>query len=239
MIESTEDRINRVLPNTSPVLSLRIQGSIHYQHPGATTLLPAYTLSGLRKTPRLIQYEAGTVNLLIFFRAGGITAFFKTPAHALFNESVSLDYLVQQDALALLEDQLGYAENNNARIAAAEGFLLQQLAGQPPAADSLVMAALQQIQQHQGNLSIRQLAASLYTSPDAFEKHFRKIVGTTPKQFASLIRMKSVTQHRSQLTGFTSLALDAGYFDQSHFNKAFKQFTGLTPSDFFQQPRQW
>jgi AraC-like DNA-binding protein len=176
---------------------------------------------------------------LIFFRAGGITAFFKTPAHALFNESVSLDYLVRQDVLSLLEDRLGYAENNSGRIAVAEAFLLQQLAGRSTAADSLVMAALQKIHQHQGNLSIKQLTASLYSSPDAFEKHFRKVVGTTPKQFASLVRMQSVIQHRSLLPGLTSLALDAGYFDQSHFNKAFKQFTGLTPSDFFKQPQLW
>jgi AraC-like DNA-binding protein len=37
----------------------------------------------------------------------------------------------------------------------------------------------------------------------------------------------------------TNLALEAGYFDQAHFNKAFKQFTGLTPSSFFKAPPQW
>jgi YesN/AraC family two-component response regulator len=29
------------------------------------------------------------------------------------------------------------------------------------------------------------------------------------------------------------LAIDMGYFDQAHFNKDFKSFSGLTPRDFF------
>jgi AraC-like DNA-binding protein len=31
----------------------------------------------------------------------------------------------------------------------------------------------------------------------------------------------------------TSAALEAGYFDQAHFNRAFRRVTGTSPQDFF------
>ncbi|WP_343670973.1 helix-turn-helix transcriptional regulator [Chitinophaga sp.] len=226
IIECEELIINRVLPGIVPVLALRLKGNISLQNES----LPTYTLSGLRKTPRLIQYNPGTSNLLILFKEGGINAFFDIPAHEFFNESIALDNLVD---ITALEDQLGNATDC---ISVAENFLLQQLKRRKP--DQLILTATREIKQQQGNLNISQLASSLYISQDAFEKRFRKVIGTTPKQFASLVRMQAIVKNYSS-KDFTDLALEAGYFDQAHFNKAFKQFTGLTPSSFFNTPPQW
>lgn len=229
IIESEELIINRVLPGIVPVLALRLKGIVSAENEG----LPAFMISGLRKTPRLIQYHAGTANLLVLFKEGGMNAFFNIPANELFNESISLDKLVK---ISILEDQLGAAQNNAQCMAIAEKFLLQQLNNS--SADQLILAATEKIKHHQGQLSITQLASSLYISQDAFEKRFRKVIGATPKQFATLVRMQAIvkTPHPTDLT---HLALEAGYFDQAHFNKAFKQFTGLTPSGFFKSPPQW
>ncbi|MNL74133.1 Helix-turn-helix domain protein [compost metagenome] len=51
--------------------------------------------------------------------------------------------------------------------------------------------------------------------------------------------MKSVVEKgRTGLT-LAQIALEAGYFDQPHFNKDFKLFTGLTPTEFFKSPGLW
>ncbi|OMP79220.1 hypothetical protein BW716_11305 [[Flexibacter] sp. ATCC 35208] len=226
IIDSEALIVNRVLPGIVPVLALRLKGNISSQNES----LPTYSLSGLRKTPRLIQYHAGTSNLLILFKEGGLNAFFDIPAHEFFNESISLDNLVD---ISFLEDQLSEGTDY---IGIVENFLLQQLKHRTP--DQLILAATNAIKEQQGNLNITQLASSLYISQDAFEKRFRKVIGTTPKQFASLVRMQSIVKNYPS-KDFTHLALEAGYFDQAHFNKAFKQFTGLTPSSFFNTPPQW
>ncbi|WP_440135551.1 AraC family transcriptional regulator [Chitinophaga sancti] len=229
IIESEALVINRVLPGIVPVLALRLKGSTSSENAS----LPEFMVSGLRKTPRLIQYNAGTTNLLILFKEGGINAFFNIPANELFNESISLDHLAE---ISFLEDQLGKAQDNDQCIAIAEKFLLQQF--RSSSTDLLIKEATSAIRQQQGNLSITQLASSLYISQDAFEKRFRKVIGTTPKQFATLVRMQAIVKSPVP-KDLTNLALEAGYFDQAHFNKAFKQFTGLTPSGFFKSPPQW
>ena len=87
-----------------------------------------------------------------------------------------------------------------------------------------------------GIIKIKDLADTLYISQDAFEKRFRRVVGTSPKQFSSILRMRSITNIRQQKHTLTKIAFDAGYFDQPHFNKDFRLFTGQTPTDFFKLP---
>lgn len=212
-----------------PVLALRLKGRISSENES----LPGFLVSGLRKTPRLIQYHAGTANLLILFKEGGINAFFDIPAHEFFNESIPLHNLVD---ITCLEDQLGEAQDYHQCIAIAEDFLTARIKN--TATDPLILTATKAIKQQQGQLSITQLASSLYISQDAFEKRFRKVIGSSPKQFATLVRMQAIIK-KPGITDLTHLALEAGYFDQAHFNKAFKQYTGLTPSSFFKAPPQW
>jgi AraC-like DNA-binding protein len=88
-------------------------------------------------------------------------------------------------------------------------------------------------------IKIKELADAHYLSQDAFEKRFRRVVGTSPKQFSTIIKIKSIVDNKPQNGSLTQMALEAGYFDQPHFNKEFKLFTGLSPTDFFKIPQAW
>ena len=59
------------------------------------------------------------------------------------------------------------------------------------------------------------------------------------KQFAFITRMRSVVNGAWKNERFTDIALDAGFFDQAHFNKDFKLFTGQTPKAYFGSPAGW
>jgi AraC-like DNA-binding protein len=65
------------------------------------------------------------------------------------------------------------------------------------------------------------------------EKRFRQAVGTSPKKFASIVRFKHVIQRYDSGRSLTELAYEAGFYDQAHFIKEFKIFTGDTPEGFF------
>jgi AraC-like DNA-binding protein len=59
-------------------------------------------------------------------------------------------------------------------------------------------------------------------------------VGTSPKQLASLVRLRRVIDARHTGARWARLAIEAGYFDQSHFNREFRAITGESPRRFFQ-----
>ena len=234
IIDSQDGGVNRVLPDTSLVMAFQYKGRISCGAGDTRSNLPSSSVSGLRKSLRLFNYSKDTGNILVLFREGGAATFFRNPLHHLFNETVSLDQWINHRELSIIEEQLSEAKNDTQRINRIESFLLSLRYGHKP--DKLILAALQKIHLANGIIKIKDLADTLYISQDAFEKRFRRVVGTSPKQFSSIIRMKSITSCRPLKQKLTNIAFDAGYCDQSHFNNDFKLFTGQTPGDFFKSP---
>ena len=66
----------------------------------------------------------------------------------------------------------------------------------------------------------------------SFEKRFRKVVGTTPEKFASIVRFNTVLDNLNDTKSLTDICYENNFFDQAHFIKDFKQFTGDTPEQF-------
>ncbi|MNL12058.1 DNA-binding transcriptional regulator AraC [compost metagenome] len=186
---------------------------------------------------RLINYAAQSSALIIEFEETGASAFFKLPLHELFEESISLAHFFPQLEISIVEERLAEAESNLAKINIVEQFLYSKLLQHTP--DRLVSDAIAKIHANKGLIRINELAQSLFISNDAFEKRFRKTVGATPKQFSSIIKIKAIIDQNPTPGSFTEIALEYGYYDQPHFNKDFKLFTGQTPTEFFKSGLYW
>ena len=59
------------------------------------------------------------------------------------------------------------------------------------------------------------------------------MVGASPKKFTSIVRFRNIIQDYHPKAPLSALGFEAGYYDQAHFIKAFKCFTGETPEMFF------
>lgn len=238
IIESQEELQNRVLPNTSLALSFRIKGKNAFTSETGTFSLPNITFTGLRKSVRLINYTQNTSTLIVLFREGGASAFFKEPLYELFEKSISLDNIIQPTELEMVEDFLiNEAQKNLERVSFVERFLLERL--DDSKTDKLITEAIKKIHLTNGDIRIRDLAESLYISNDPFEKRFRKVIGSSPKQFASIVRLSSIVRRKPQAQKLFEIAYEAGYYDQAHFIKDLKRYAGLTPSEFFKSAPFW
>jgi transcriptional regulator GlxA family with amidase domain len=173
----------------------------------------------------------------VLFKEGGIRAFSKIPAHELFGLSIPAANLFPSAELDELVERLAEANTNPTRIQLMEDFLRGKLCHSAP--DLLISKAIQLIHDNNGIIRIKELVASLPVSQDPFEKRFRSQVGTTPKQYSSIVRLRSLIRRYPTCSSLTQAAHAAGYFDQSHFIKDFRLFTGQAPKDFFQSTRYW
>ena len=237
VIDCQEEVVNKVLPGTSPALAFRFRGQTNYINGTMKHSLPVSVMSGLRKSVRLINYHKNSSTIIILFQEGGAAAFFTEPLHELFEESVSLDSLLTARQTARIEEILAEAKSNQQRARLLDDFLLSRLSS--PKTDDLIISAIHHLQAAKGVLKIKAFAGHFNLSHDAFEKRFRKIVGTSPKQFANIVRMRSIILQKQPAQSFTDMAYDGGYFDQPHFIRDFKVFTGQTPTDFFKSPSYW
>jgi AraC-like DNA-binding protein len=63
---------------------------------------------------------------------------------------------------------------------------------------------------------------------------FRQAVGLTPKLYSRVLRFQDALARAAarQEASCVDLALEAGYSDQSHFNREFREFAGLPPGEY-------
>jgi methylphosphotriester-DNA--protein-cysteine methyltransferase len=95
-----------------------------------------------------------------------------------------------------------------------------------------VGAALRAIHADPGALRVGALALDLGMSVDGLEKRFRRAVGASPKQLASIVRLRRAIGSHGRGSTLTQLAHDAGYYDQPHFIRQFVAAAGSAPKAF-------
>jgi AraC-like DNA-binding protein len=87
------------------------------------------------------------------------------------------------------------------------------------------------ILQTKGNFKIQEMAGIMDMTRRGLELKFIKMLGATPKFFTEIIRFHNFVQSALQQNekDLTTLALDTGYYDQSHLIRECRKFTGMTP----------
>ncbi|MEI1278173.1 helix-turn-helix transcriptional regulator [Leptospira venezuelensis] len=231
IIESVSGMQNKILPGSSLVLSFRINGKISHKEENKDKILPPSGITGLRRFPRLIEYSKKSSTLLVIFKEGGASSFIREPLHHLFETNLSLDHLISPQKVSEIEEKLFQTKTYLEKISVLEKFLASEWIGNK--SDNLILDSIQKIRRFKGNLKIRDILKGMPISRDSYEKRFRESIGTSPKQFSNLVRMRNLIDSYSLNTSLTQAAQEAGYFDQAHFIKDFKTFTGQTPKQFF------
>jgi AraC-like DNA-binding protein len=228
--ENMDETIYKVLPNMGIVLGFQYAGHLTSVQDGSESSLSAAGVTGLVDSFRQFKNSAGIGSVLIYFTEIGFAAFTATPAHELFNLSVSLDQVFDKKLVAETGEKLALAKTDHVRIHIIEQLLLAQL--REIAQDKLIVEAVRLIYQSGGKVKIKELNERLFISQSPFEKRFRKLVGTTPKKFASIVRFNAVLNDLGMAKSLTDICYEHQFFDQAHFIKDFKLFTGDTPDKF-------
>lgn len=234
IVRSGDEGPFRVLPGTGLVMGFQFSGAMERLQDGVGRRLHRSGITGILGTAAIFRNTPGTGTVLVHFREAGAAPFLPGPVHELFGESLSLEQFMLRSELVLLEERLEEAAIDADRIALVEAFLLKRLRAEAP--DPLVVRALALIHESRGTLRIAQLATRLHTSRSPLERRFRARVGATPKQYAGIVRMKHVLRAHVPGTSLLDTALDAGFYDQAHFIKVFRDHTGEAPQRFFGAP---
>lgn len=108
-----------------------------------------------------------------------------------------------------------------------------QLLQQQDVQTTLVDDVVEMIIARNGMITISDIRERLGVGERQLERLFKKQVGLTPKYFARVIRFSTIFRLIEQGdSGWAGLAYESGYYDQSHFIRNFKAFTGEDPSRY-------
>jgi len=233
LVEVGEDVTRLRLPEPGLVLGVRYRGFATYIASDREERIAEATLSGVGGRAKRMRTAAGSGVVLARFRPGGAAAFFGEGLNALFGTSVALEDLAPRGEVEAVRERVVEARGDAERVAAVEAFLLGRV--RPVAVDRVVRAAVQAIVEARGVIRIGALARELGISGDRLEKRFRGVVGASPKQFASLVRVRGAIEAYRPGVAMARVAVEAGYFDEAHFGREVRRVIGVSAGRFLRE----
>ena len=133
---------------------------------------------------------------------------------------------------AWLAERLRGLSDWDSRFDVLEAFLLARMAA-GPTPDPAVVWAWRRLCDTSGRIRVQALAGEIGCSRRYLLSRFREQVGLPPKTVARLLRFADVRRRiEREPRRWSEIAYDAGYSDQSHLNREFRQLAGTTPSEF-------
>jgi len=206
---------------------------ITYSQNGVRFIQPkGFAVSQMR---RFIEIESNgsTGFISVRFYPWGAYHFFSKPIKTFLDDTVSLTEIWPEHYQQIMAE-ICSAESPNERLHAVQQFLLNRLR-ENKNNRSRIDAAVKLIRASKGQLSIEEVCEETGLSKKQLERNFLATVGTTPKVFSRISRFLNICQNLRDNRGktLTQLAYECDYFDQAHFIKEFKEFSGFTPKAFF------
>lgn len=178
-----------------------------------------------------ISGELGMVGAYLFPYC--LPAMFNISACDATNTQVPLADALGREGIEL-QTQVAEAANSEARFHVLAGFLERRKHAARGLASGLFQG-IRHLVQHNGNLKLEHLARNLGISHRQLDRRFQGAVGIAPKVFSCLVRFQASLQlpKKQVLHNLTDLALAAGYYDQSHFIRDFREYAGMSPRQYF------
>jgi len=192
---------------------------------------PPQFVVGAHGTYSVLEGDCAPSYLEVFLAPLGAYTLLGLPVDQLSEQTVDLADLLGADGRRLAE-QLREAPAWRHRFALLDEFLLRRLERGPrPSAE--VDWAWQRLVITGGLVPIRRIAGEVGWSHRHFIAKFKQQVGLRPKTAARLIRLDGVWRRLDQrkLPDWAVIARDAGYADQAHLIRDFREFTGATPAE--------
>jgi AraC-like DNA-binding protein len=235
------DGRERILPNgcVQVILNLKRDYLCECSEIGAAFLLPPALVVGARSHYEIIDTSDMGELMGIAFYPGGFTPFAADAADGFSNQSVALEDVWGRDARAI-RDRLREMPTPQAKLDALECFLIDRFRKKLER-KRVVEFALQRFTRNPVVASVKQVAGETGWSERRFSQIFREEVGLAPKVWCRIQRFQRVVRqlHDSIDIRLADVALDCGYYDQSHLANEFRAFSGIDATSYTNRRSRW
>ena len=224
-----------VVPNGHIKLSVAFQNGIvaHVNGKSFTSKEQNISLTGLINVPVILDVEEdiATGTIVVEFNPQGAYRFFQISFNDIKNQIHPLTDILGTVAKQL-EEQISNIQSIEDKVNLLQQFLLKQFTLQLE--DSIFEYCVAKITSSKGKITVSELEKKTGYSSRWLNIKFADKLGVSPKNLSTIIRFNqyynAVANNKEM--DFMQNAFYDHYYDQSHFLKEFKRFTGLSHSGF-------
>jgi len=219
------------LPDNINVLTFQLAGNTNAQYAGMSCSNIKTRISGAFTDKRYFETSGTFEVIMVFMKPFAIYSLFSINLHNFKNQIISLSDVVNQSDVAELNQKINEQNSIFDKIKIIEAFF-KSIYLENADFPMRILEALELIHSKSGLISSQMIANSLNVSQRTLERLFNQVLGVNVKEYSSLIRLKTAVNHLKDFSFLTDVAYDAEFFDQSHFNRFFKKYTGISPGRF-------
>lgn len=181
----------------------------------------------------VIEHQAPVRVVGVHFKPWGASAFVDVPSSELRDRWLPIDLLWGR-AVDRLRDRIAGAASTRDSLTILEDELRSRLVPAPSRGLDLVNYAAGRLETSWGAVPVGRLTNDAGVSASHLATQFKSHLGVTPKRMARIYRFARLilSVDAGHPVDWTLLAQAAGYYDQAHFSKEFKEFTGHTPTAY-------
>jgi AraC-like DNA-binding protein len=229
VMRTAQEAITRTLVAESRLsVGLRITGGAQLWRDGGWHSLPYYTLTGVHCSSRTVRTQPESTLVLAHLHPAA-APLLGVDAASVVGRTIDLATLWPETELLALAGSIAQLVDDTQRAACLEDYLAQRLLLKR-GPDAAVVQAVNRIRAAPSEVRIADLANALGISVDTLERRFSAGVGISPKRFARAVRLRSAVLAYGAGVTLTDVAMEAGYYDQSHFVREMRLATGQAPN---------
>ena len=170
----------------------------------------------------------------IVFQPSGLYQLLGIPSYELTNQYIDAELVLTSD-INFVNEQLYHAKSYDEMLKVAHNFVLSLI--RKRAKDSHPLDRISKIILRQDSrFSIDLLARESCCSHKQFERKFKERVGVTPKLFSRVTRFDKafILKNKQPHLDWLTIAIQCGYYDYQHLVRDYKEFTGCSPTAFYE-----
>ncbi len=229
---------HKLLPVNNIDIIINFSSSIKYSSKNKMEIVTTKAhFNGIRDS-HLIINQVGKLDVIgISFFPAGLYPLIKVPLYEYKNMTIELDTLIN-GFTSQIEENSKKANETIDKIDIIEQVLMD-IIDTKFIPESKLLQILNDFHANIGNYSINQFCYQYGINQRQLERYFKKYIGTSPKSFQRLNRYQKTMNMvlNNRIIDLTTLAYENDYYDQNHFIKEFKSFTGCTPSRFINEKK--
>lgn len=231
---SLENQTDDVSQKVFTVMSNGQPGLVFQQNPAVFTgfggeRLPQLFVFGQARRYGKLQGGGSFRTIGVNFHPAALKSVFGLNANELTDQNICISHLAKTS----LTDQLLNCSSGQQQADCLFSFLLQQTHRHEDdnKKTGYAVAALQQ------GKKLSQVLHDLHLSERSLERLFLTHIGITPVLYARICRFQASVGllRQGKIRSLTQIAHSLGYFDQSHFIRDFRLFSGVSPGIYLRK----
>ncbi len=224
----------RIIPDGTIEMAFILGDDIkRYTSENEFIIQPRAMVLGQTIAPFYIEPTGYVNTFAIRFYPYGFGNFVDIPIKNLANKETPIEFLFGEKTANELEQKIIQATNSIERMEIIENFLLDKL-NDKNTIDNIVKTTIDALLATNGSASISTILKEDLSKRRQLERKFIRQIGVSPKQLGKVIRLQTALKMllNKKSEKLTDIAYESEYFDQAHFIKDFKEFTGINPKEF-------